>query len=346
MAWTYFTTLLTGARPITKAERDELYDAVEERRTSAGGGTADYYSVPPAIIASRLITDMMLYDDGSATFLVSMIDVLRTIATRYMRKDRLVGPAILAYGTTGFGYVENIMESQDLANVAGASLGYSSALISSLILNRTTDDVRRWNLIWTMINLLVARLPFSFSTGNYLKHGDSFSYVHDPDMSSSDNSDAAWALAVSNFISSSPTGPSGSGGAGTATSRTGTEFYEIDSEHSIATVIIPAAAPFTSGYQFGGWRVTRQDSSPAAFSGSFDGVGFSASVSANVGFMERLILLTGLTGTGNKVYETRYDFYDSGTGASALRPVEVDGTAVIQDNFYTFIFVVPNFTHV
>lgn len=103
MTWSEFTSYLDGSRPLRKAERDELYDNLDELLT---GGCADAgYSLnaaaQTAIKASRLRTDLASLDGPGATNTTGRLhDVLEAASEAFVNYDDAVADALSAEGLT------------------------------------------------------------------------------------------------------------------------------------------------------------------------------------------------------------------------------------------------------
>ena len=344
MAWTYFTALLDGTRPITKNQRNELYTAFVERVTASGRTD---YSVPADILSSDLITDLVLYDDGAGTsYLVSMLSALRDLAQNYLLKSLVTGTTTIPRSTSVFNHVYSSGDPREVVEIAAAALSYPSALVTSLLFSRALDDYRLWNLIWKSLNEMVAVRITSFADGAYTKVGGSSGYVHNSGISAAANSDAAWALAISSFVSASETGPTGVGGqAFVFINRDTFELFGVDSDRGRILIVIPANSYFTSGYELRAFRRSDQNVSPRDLVIEY---GFFTNVppaSDNTGYLEREVVMTSVTVTGSQTLTLRYLFHDAASGSSALRPA-TDGAFTSLLTTYTHFHVMPNFTKV
>ena len=133
MPWSHFTTLLDGTRPITKLERDELYDQL------AAKFCPPRYTLPSAtmtpIKASLLITDRAAIFDSLFS------------STTFGRLETLITGVSGAFSNTAAAKTSALA----LAGITAGNLG--------TILAALTDDYRLWNFLRSWIDLLTPNPP-------------------------------------------------------------------------------------------------------------------------------------------------------------------------------------------
>ena len=155
MTWSHFTAYLDGSRPITKAERDELFDNLATALATAGCSSAGYSlnsTDQSAIKASLLLSDRASLDGPGAT--------------------------------NTKGHLHTILET-----ASSAFSNYSSAVTAALsgegissgdrdsILTARTDDFRLWNYYRRVIDALTCCLLPVVSMGSKCAIvGQAFSY--------------------------------------------------------------------------------------------------------------------------------------------------------------------------
>lgn len=104
MTWSYFTAYLDGSRPITKAERDELYDNLATVLTTSGCSGAGYSlnaTDQAAIKASNLLTDRASLDGPGATNTQGHLHtILETASSAFTNYASAVSAALSAEGLT------------------------------------------------------------------------------------------------------------------------------------------------------------------------------------------------------------------------------------------------------
>lgn len=100
MAWTYFTTALDGTRPITQAERDELYDQLATKLGDCSENFSLNATDQTAIKDSRFITDRASLDDSDGpTNLVDRLEaVIAATEAAFSNYDDAVMAALTAAG--------------------------------------------------------------------------------------------------------------------------------------------------------------------------------------------------------------------------------------------------------
>ena len=132
MAWTHYTAALNGTRPITKAERDELFDQLNAKLVgSCFYGFSLNATTQAEVSASDLITDLARLDDSLApsTTLDRLDNLLYACASAFTNAAAARSAALIAEGIT-------------IGNLAAY---YASGL----------DSYRLWNFYWRMIEALV-----------------------------------------------------------------------------------------------------------------------------------------------------------------------------------------------
>ena len=133
MPWSHFTTLLDGTRPITKLERDELYDQL------AAKFCPPRYTLPSATMtplkASLLITDRAAIFDSLFN------------STTFGRLETLITGVSGAFSNTAAAKTSALA----LAGITAGNLG--------TILAALTDDYRLWNFLRSWIDLLTPNPP-------------------------------------------------------------------------------------------------------------------------------------------------------------------------------------------
>lgn len=96
--WTYFTSYLDGSRPVTKAERDELYTQLSAKLTSCPGGYSLYSAFQTALINSNLSADRayLVWSGGSLNGRIH--DVLEAASSAWSNYSSIVTSALSAEG--------------------------------------------------------------------------------------------------------------------------------------------------------------------------------------------------------------------------------------------------------
>jgi hypothetical protein len=153
MAWTYFTSYLTGSRPITKNERDELYDQLATKLACPGQFSLNA-TPQTAIKNSLLITDLASLHDSSGG-----ADTV----------DRL-GAIIDAAAAS----ISNLAAAK---TAALAAEGISSGNLTTILASRM-DDYHLWNYYKRLIeniDCIHASITSSLSASGGV--GEAFSYT-------------------------------------------------------------------------------------------------------------------------------------------------------------------------
>lgn len=144
MAWTYFTAALDGSTPITKAQRDELFDAFLERQSAAGAQPADSFSIPTALRDSPIITDIIIRDSDSSK--VRLLDAIFELSEFYFDAEM----TWFEFLSTADPFFPPDIDIDDPSTVIGraiTSLGLSSSEFNSIYDQADINTASRWNLI-------------------------------------------------------------------------------------------------------------------------------------------------------------------------------------------------------
>ena len=102
MTWTHFTAYLDGTRPITKAERDELYTQLQGLFTGgcASSGYALNATDQAAIAGSYLLTDRASLDHASTTTRARLQTILATASAAFTNYASAETAALAGEGIT------------------------------------------------------------------------------------------------------------------------------------------------------------------------------------------------------------------------------------------------------
>ena len=163
MTWSHFTAYLDGSRPITKAERDELYDNFAALLVSTGvngcsdSGYALRTSDQTAIKATNLLTDLASLDGpGLGTNTKGRLQTI--IAATLSVFESYPSPVSTAL------------------TAAGITSGERDTIIASYL-----DDHRLWNYYRALINALHCHCQVPVITGPFfsfwINQGSGLSYA-------------------------------------------------------------------------------------------------------------------------------------------------------------------------
>jgi hypothetical protein len=221
MAWTYFTDWLDEDAILTKDQRNELLDALQERL--AGAGVAYEFGPDQGDIADSPLrtAKVQIHNTGPDTLSILRLDqVIDLIAAKYAESDTSMNP----------------WSAFNLWTAAADefSLTYSdwAAIVSGV--GRGRDDHRYWNIVRRAVQFLSVRYCLLVPTGGHTKSKDGFA----PTAS-------GWAAAEADYLASTEqTDVVGVTGAVISSSEPGGTTFAVEGRRTVATIDVPATAPF------------------------------------------------------------------------------------------------------
>ena len=238
MAWTYFTANLAEGDLITEDQRNELYDAFLERAaaverwTSGRFASPCTYAVSSELRNSLFATDLVERDTGSP---VRLAYALSDLSQYYVRPEKLES---FPSADEADNFVFNGSTTENVFYMAATALGYPTDLFSDEHLH----SWKKWNVLREVIRLL--KYPLIATAGNGLQS---------PTRHGRSGGDSTWADAKTDFLGGSESSPGGSAPTDLYLHTQDGTPISIEGKRATYALEIPAATPFTEGYQLVGW---------------------------------------------------------------------------------------------
>lgn len=325
MAWTHFTAPLADGELLTTAQRNELFDAFDQR---VGAAAVSAYTTPSAIRNCGLITDLV-EQSGSP---VRLLEAINAISDRYVRAEWAVGSGTIPVATSDFYFVPGATDSTNVLRQAADALSVSAGDLAALRSNPHFDSRLRWNIARKALQLLA--FPRIFGVGDpayYQKSGDSV---------------VDWATARDDFLGASEVGPSLFSGGIAISSGYGGGSYGVTGVRIDRPLLIPAVVPFSNGYVLFGWRTSDSDPANPNVKLTFDGATIDLLATDTGANKIRAALTSGSrTATSSQILAYRYQAWDSSAELDAFEPDPGGDTSISSETTFGSIFAEPAFTH-
>ncbi len=315
MAWNHFTGYLTAADLLTTAQRNELYDALEERAAAVQGLTGASYSASSDIRNCGLVTDWLERSAGSSPLRLEA--AINAIASRFGKASVLTASSFtgtIAFGSGHSGAGAIFYDAASLCGVTPADVGS--------ILGSPLDDHRRWNLYRAAL-ILMAHPQLAFGATHFSKYGTE---SYDPGTPGED--DVAWGAVKSEMLGASEvTETLSTAGAYLLRQHTegGSNTYTLKAQRVVYAITIPATAGFAAN---SGIYVAVQNDAGVALTLTFQGSAGAISAPVYPTLKYQFFAGSGATGANNA--DLRFDHYTAGAGLDALRP----DPAPFNDQFF------------
>ena len=340
MAWTYFTASLAEGDILTKAMRDELYDAFLER-VAAADMVGDY-TVPTELRDCGLITDLV-YDVGAGST-VRMATALNAIAPNFIRSEWLTPAAAFpdASLTSDLEYLAFSGSSvgvKTLWEPAKNALGLTSQDVVDILAAPLLDIRQRWNLLREGIrNLSGVRFAFSGSASAYVKSGawkSGWSAARDDYLANSESPTSNTAAQI--FTERLDSWGLGSPPAGSP------PYYLVSGFRHAPGFVVPATSAFAL-YALHGYRQAAGAVSGLTVENAVGVATGSASV-VNTGTDSVLeqVVSTNLSSTGTLTLSSKLGAYDDSGELDLLQPPSAGSFGA--GTFYRALLGKPVFTH-
>lgn len=329
MAWTYFTSLLNPGENITKDQRNELYDAYEERLLAVAQPGDGLHADMAAVRDSIIVTDRVKQVFGG------------TSSTQRMAYNLVnAGPLYGGYAATAS--AATAFTGATFRAAIGSVLGVSATVIqntaATIVLDPPVSSALYWNIVRTAIQLLkYPRFAFAPVT-------ESRQY----ELNATAN--ATWAGAVASFYAD---GESSSSGAeammqGVQASSGATPF-DLRGWRGEVDFTVPNSAVFTLGYDAWAFLIA------TVFGGAFPshtvrvGLGSSvADVTVSGTGVFKTGVVTGETAVGARTLHVAMAGY---TDSGYVNEFQPSGGGNIQGAWHRFtsgllaVITAPTFTH-
>lgn len=220
MAWEHFTDWLEPGQIITKAQRDELLDAIEERR-AASATVLESASTQAAVVGSQLETGRVALHNTypSPYFFAPIDDLLSTICTVYAQ-DESSKPQWTSF---------------NLWTAAAAEFGYTYSQwgVLKIAAEKGLSSAAYWNILRKATQLLAVR-TFSIDATEDTKS-----------TTGSAPTASGWSAAKTAYLAASElTNVVGHQGAIISSAEPGAANFVVQGTRTVATVNVPAITPF------------------------------------------------------------------------------------------------------